>query len=70
MSSNKKPHKNQQKQEGLGDSVAYLTSLLQLDKLVKEVTSAMGIEDCGCDRRREKLNQMFPYKKDEEKKEE
>lgn len=62
--------KKKQKNEGLGDTIADLTALLKLDKLVKEVTSAMGIEDCGCDRRREKLNEMFPYKKDEEKKEE
>ena len=55
--------------EGLGDSIAYLTSLLKIDKLVKELTSAAGIEDCGCDRRREKLNELFPYKKDEEQKE-
>jgi hypothetical protein len=68
MTSNKNQKKNPQSQEGLGDTIAYLTSLLQLDKLVKEVTSAMGVEDCGCDRRKEKLNEMFPYKKDEDKK--
>jgi len=55
--------------EGLGDTIAYLTSLLKIDKLVKEVTGAFGIEDCGCERRKEKLNEMFPYKKDEDKKE-
>jgi len=53
------------KQEGLGDTVAYLTSLLQLDKLVKEITKAVGIEDCGCTRRQEELNKLFPYKKKE-----
>jgi len=58
----------QKESEGLGDSIAYLTSLLKIDKLVKELTSAAGIEDCGCERRREKLNEMFPYKKDEDKK--
>lgn len=61
--------KKSKESEGLGDSIAYLTSLLKIDKLVKELTSAAGIEDCGCDRRREKLNEMFPYKKDEEQKE-
>lgn len=61
--------KNPKEQEGLGDTVAYLTSLLQLDKLVKEVTSAMGIEDCGCERRREKLNELVPYKKKKKDKE-
>jgi hypothetical protein len=61
--------KKSKEAEGLGDSIAYLTSLLKIDKLVKELTSAAGIEDCGCDRRREKLNELFPYKKDEEQKE-
>jgi hypothetical protein len=62
--------KSKKKQnEGLGDTIAYITALLQIDKLVKSVTEAMGIEDCGCERRKEKLNEMFPYKKDEEKKE-
>jgi hypothetical protein len=62
-----KMHKNQD--EGLGDTVAYLTSLLKIDKLVKEITGGLGIEDCGCERRKEKLNELFPYKKDEDKKE-
>lgn len=58
-------HKKEKEAEGLGDTVAFLTSLLQLDKLIKQATKAVGIEDCGCERRREKLNEMFPYKKDE-----
>jgi len=62
--SDKKP-----KNEGLGDTIADLTALLKLDKLVKQVTQAMGVDDCGCERRREKLNEMFPYKKDEDEKE-
>lgn len=67
----KKQSKNLRKKEseGLGDTIAYLTELLKIDKAVKAVTEAMGIEDCGCERRREVLNEMFPYKKDEENKE-
>jgi hypothetical protein len=62
--------KNQKKKqaEGFGDTIASLTELLKIDKLVKSVTEAMGIEDCGCERRKDALNEMFPYKKDEEKK--
>jgi hypothetical protein len=26
------------------------------------VTKAMDIEDCGCEKRKEKLNEIFPYK--------
>ena len=54
--------------EGLGDTIAYLTELLKIDRAVKSVTQALGIEDCGCERRQEKLNEMFPYKKDEQQK--
>lgn len=62
--------KKKNKAEGLGDTIADITDFLKIDKLVKSVTQAMGIEDCGCERRKDKLNEMFPYKKDEEKKEE
>jgi hypothetical protein len=54
--------------EGFGDTIADLTELLKIDKLVKSVIEALGIEDCGCERRKDVLNEMFPYKKDEEKK--
>ena len=64
----KKQYDPSQDSEGFGDTIAYLTNLLKLDKAVKSVTEAMGIEDCGCEGRREKLNEMFPYKKDEETK--
>ena len=56
--------KNLDEQEGLGDTIAYLTKLLMIDKAVKAVTEAVGIDDCGCERRREKLNEMFPYDKE------
>jgi hypothetical protein len=61
--------KNHSDAEGFGDTIAYLTELLKIDKVIKTATEAMGIEDCGCDRRKQKLNKMFPYKKNEEKKE-
>ena len=62
------PKKKLSDAEGLGDTIAYLTELLKIDKAIKAVTEAMGIEDCGCERRKEKLNEMFPYKKYEETK--
>ena len=52
--------------EGLGDAVAKLTHFLGIAKLVEELTEAAGIEDCGCDRRREKLNELFPFKKEDD----
>ena len=62
------PMKKHSDAEGFGDTIAYLTELLKIDKAVKAVTKALDIEDCGCERRKEKLNEMFPYKKDEEEK--
>jgi len=56
------------KAEGLGDTIADFTHLLKLDKLVKSLTESIGIEDCGCTRRQKKLNELFPYKKCEDKK--
>ncbi len=52
------------KSEGLGDDIAKLTNLLYLDRLAKEVAKLFGQEDCGCDRRKDKLNELVPYKKD------
>jgi len=62
------PKKKHSDAEGFGDTIAYLTELLKIDKAVKALTKALDIEDCGCERRKETLNEMFPYKKDEEKK--
>ena len=45
------------KQKGLGDTVAAITMATGIELLVK---SLFG-ENCGCDVRQEKLNEMFPY---------
>lgn len=44
---------------GLGDVVARVTRATGIDKLVKRVT---GGKDCGCKKRREKLNRAVPFK--------
>ena len=44
------------KSKGLGDNIAKFTKATGIDKLAKKVLG----EDCGCDQRRKKLNQMFP----------
>ena len=49
--------------KGLGDTIAKVTNALGIDKLAEEVAQAMGKEDCGCKKRQEKLNDMFPYKR-------
>ena len=53
----KKGSKN--KPKGLGDTIAKITKVTGIDKVVKAVAG----EDCGCDERRKTLNKLFPYKK-------
>jgi len=44
--------------KGFGDTVAKFTEAIGIDKVVHFIAG----EDCGCDKRKEKLNKMFPYK--------
>lgn len=53
-----------QKSEGLGDTIAKITNALGIDKVAKGVAKLAGKEDCGCNRRRKKLNDLVSYKKD------
>jgi len=52
------------KSQGLGDTIAKITSATKLDKLAESIAEAVGAEDCGCAGRQQKLNQMFPYNTD------
>lgn len=45
--------------KGLGDRIADFTSFTGLDNVAKWYTETTG-NDCGCDARQEKLNNMFP----------
>lgn len=53
--------------EGLGDTIAKITNALGIDKVAVKVARLAGEEDCGCEERRKKLNDIFPYNKDEQK---
>jgi len=44
--------------KGLGDSVEKITKATGIADVVKFIAG----EDCGCDERKEKLNELFPYK--------
>ena len=44
------------KSKGLGDTIAKVTKATGIDKVAKAVLG----DDCGCEERRKKLNQMFP----------
>ena len=53
------------KSRGFGDTVEKFTKFFGLDKLAKKIANIFGKEDCGCTRRRDKLNEIFPYKENE-----
>ena len=48
------------KSAGLGDSIEKLTEVTGIKKVVEMFSEATGI-DCGCNERKEKLNNLFPY---------
>lgn len=50
-----------QPSKGLGDTIAKVTHYTGIAKLTDIVTDALGIEDCGCNRRRKELNTAYPY---------
>jgi hypothetical protein len=45
--------------KGLGDSIEKVLKATGIDKVAKKVLG----DDCGCEERKNKLNQMFPYNK-------
>ena len=47
--------------EGLGDTVEKFTKATGIDKVVKFIAG----EDCGCEERKQKLNEAFRYNKPE-----
>ena len=47
------------KSKGLGDTISKITKATGIDKVAKAVLG----DDCGCDERKKKLNQLFPYNK-------
>lgn len=56
-------NKTKAESKGLGDTIAKITKALGLDMLAEKVAKLFGKEDCGCTRRRDKLNKLVPYKK-------
>ena len=40
-----------------------LTKATGIKSIVDAVNKARGVKDCGCGKRRDALNKMFPYKK-------
>lgn len=55
------------KSKGLGDTVEKITTATGIKNLVEKVTESLGIKDCGCEARKEWLNEVFPYDNKEDK---
>lgn len=53
--------KHSKASKGVGDTVQKITKATGIETAVKFVAG----EDCGCDERKTKLNQLFPYQKPE-----
>jgi hypothetical protein len=49
------------KAKGLGDTIEQITEVTGIKKLVEFVAG----EDCGCEERKKKLNEWFPYRQPE-----
>ena len=47
--------------KGLGDTIAKFTNAIGIDKLAEVLAAVVGEEDCGCNKRRRTLNEIFPY---------
>ena len=52
-----------EKSKGLGDTIAKITNATGLDKVADVVAKTAGAKDCGCNKRRKTLNEIFPYVK-------
>jgi hypothetical protein len=55
--------KIENKSKGLGDTIAKITHAIGLDILADKIAKLFGKKDCGCERRRKKLNDLVPYNK-------
>ena len=48
------------KSKCLGDTIEKITKATGIKKVVDTVSKATG-KDCGCNKRKENLNRLFPY---------
>ena len=60
--SKKRFMQNNKQMEGMGDLIAKIAKMTQMDKVAKFVAKAAGEEDCGCNKRQDALNKRFPFK--------
>ena len=58
MARGRKPKKQS---KGLGDTIENITSATGIKAVVETISEVTGV-DCGCDKRKEKLNKLLPYR--------
>jgi len=49
-------HREKWKSQGLGDTIEKITIATGIKKVVKNISGALGIKDCGCEERKARLN--------------
>lgn len=55
-----------EKSKGLGDTIEKITTVIGIKKAVETVAKVTG-KDCGCAKRRDTLNRVFPYNNNDNK---
>ena len=50
-----------QQSQGVGDTIAKITNFFGIDKVAEAVAKLAGAPGCGCNERRQLLNELFPY---------
>jgi hypothetical protein len=48
------------KSKGLGDTIEKITKATGIKTVVNKISKATG-KDCGCNKKKDKLNKLFPY---------
>ena len=49
-----------EKSKGLGDTIEKITKATVIKKVIDKVNKSTG-KGCGCNKRKEALNRLFPY---------
>ena len=49
------------KHEGLGDTIEYITEKTGIKYAVEKASKMVGIEDCGCSKRKDIANKFISY---------
>ena len=55
-------HMKFEKSKGLGDTIEKVTKATGIKAIVKTVSNVVK-KDCGCGKRKDTLNKLFPYNK-------